>query len=403
MPLELLPKRSNLVSSENIAQYGFESDEVNVIFRQEYADFFSKYQEMFRLYSYATLTRDRRFKVHRPKGNPLLWQPMNSCSYKETRTVSVTDDVIEADRTYMLEKHCFDELFNSDFRHFVNYVQGRIQRGVDYEALISKIIDEVIINAHINARNLIASGGLYNIDDVIRADLAPKIEDALRRTYNTTKGWVGIAKEHSASKPWMHVSNLYDSTKFDANGEYHGSVLDIVDKLKKNARPPLKRLIAHGGTITSQGALRAVIVVDSNTFNTLSNEFAAQGQALAQNQPRIRERSLPGNMLGEVMYFVDNLPVIPLEDITGFDTYFKGQTYFAGIMATSNLNFGFSFGEVSRNVENKELSVILEYDDTISNGNYGQTSMQAMALIKAIIADAEYYVGGSTFKEFENL
>lgn len=384
-----------------------ESRDLNEVVLPQYLDDFGDIQSRYNLYNYLTINNRFKFRVHKLQGHPLMWQPHKSCNLEKTGSLNFGVNEVEPDPMYLLETNCVDEMFNSDFAHYVRYQNGQLDLEADGDALLSQVVDFIAKLASLNARNLAAAGDLYDEDFVkenLIKTLPVRVLDGFHKTYRTTKGWIRtvIESANAAGNHFKgaHVANIFNDKDFTPQGDYEGSIVDIFDNLKRSASPSLRKLINKGSAaFAGVRPYRPLFVVSDAVYTALVGEYNANASLVAQNRERLTRENVGAAGDPRYQFFIDGVPVVCLEDINAYDEYFDGQTYYAGFVTSGVVNFGLSFGNLAEDVNNPNAALIVEQDWTISNGNYGQTSFSSFALMKAMISDLEYICQTSTFRK----
>lgn len=382
-------------------QIAFGTKDINTFQRATYADTWGSYQQAFGLYGYMKIDRMNKFIVHRPKGAPLMWQPLEACSYDPTRSLTVGKKELEPTKVYMNEEFCWDELFDSCFEHMIRYTEGGdVELDADATRIFDQLVNEMIANAQLGARASMVAGQLYDVNTVeFDANNPANINSLFQRTHGTVQGWLPLMADLAISDyAWLNTDDLTPDA-FTVNG-YQGDVVDLFDSLKTQAPRQLQRLVNQGGVMSSnQFSFRPLFVVSPTIFSKLIQDYNAQRVQLAQNDPRITKMQMPisGNGLRhEFVYMIDDTPVIPLDDICVFDDFVNADTHYAGIIASGNIQMGFSFAGDLGNIENQDIGIIIEQNTSITSGKYKQYGFLSHALMKVALADPNYAVGSLT-------
>lgn len=336
-----------------VDQITYPSKSLNAFTEADYAETFGFYQNLFKFYSYMKLTKMRTFVLNVIKGSPLVWYPLKSCDFEPGRTLGSTRRELTPDRAKLNEKICWDELFDSCFETLLDYNGQTIELDADGEKLINAMTSQLMYQATVGARALLATGMLYDIDAAgfDFGGVSNDVKEVFLKVYKTTKGFVSGYVEAAAQgiTPWLNVQGVIAQQDISISNHAQG-ILHVYDSLRGEAPKELRNLINMGSITTSKGRkIRAAFQVSGTLFNWVVNSFNDQSEQVATNNPRIRREMVSNNGMGapEFIYFIDNTPVIPAEEINTFDEYMAGDTYFAQIAATSNVQLGMSFDDLN--------------------------------------------------------
>lgn len=394
----------NFVPDSNLMY--FMSQELNSLQRASYMDTFGFYQNLFGLFSYMGMNKKNKFIVHTPKGHPLVWQEWKACSYSETGSLTMNTRELIPDPIYMKERFCQDEMLGSAYEHMLQWAaSGNLTLDPDGVNLLNMLMDELMANAAYGLRITATAGDLYDVSTIpTSAENTATLNDLFTRTHGTFKGWLKMSMELAANegKGWMNLA-ITDDTDFDEVAGYQGDILALLDTLKANARKPLRQLINRGGVI-QQGrfSFLPLIVMSDSYFNAVIEQYNAESDKVATNRVRIVERVFGGENTAtpQRVFYLDNmLPIIPLEEIQGFDTYLKGQTHFCGIIASGNIQIGSSYSALPEDIENNDIGMLIARNDDPTRDDFGKYSVLSHALAKVAIADPDYFVGTTTYTE----
>lgn len=384
----------------------FTAAELNSLQRASYTDTFGFYQRLFNVFGYMQLNKKQKYVVHSPKGHPLVWQQWKACSYSETGSLTMNTRELIPDPIYLKERFCHDELLFSAYEHMLNWASSG-QLGLDDEGtrLFNMLIEEFMANAAYGLRMTATAGDLYDVSTVpLSADNTATLNDLMARTHNTFKGWMKLSMDLAANegKGWMNLA-ITDDTEFDEVAGYQGNILDLLDTLKANARKPLRQLINRGG-IVSEGRFTflPLIVLSDSYFNAVVERYNFESDRVATNRVRLTMNTFGGENTPtpqRVFYLDGMLPIIPLQEINGFDTYLKGQTHGAYIVASGNIQLGSSFAGIPENIENPNIGMMMARNEDITRDDFGKFSVLSHALTKVAIADPDYFVGTTTYTE----
>lgn len=384
--------------------FSFDTAELNQIARAEYSDTFGFYQRLFNVFGYMRMNRKQEYIVHTPKGTPLMWQQYKSCSYDPTGSIDIGRRTLKPELIAMNEQFCHDEFLDSAYEHWVEANQGgEILLTPDGEQAFQLFLEEVMANATYGLRLSLTSGQLYDVNTVNYSNDNPAtITDLFKKTHGTVRGLVKLMYDLAATQYGHMNVALFDDGDFDAQGDYTGDIVKLLDNLKAAAPKPLKQLINHGGTIRSGSrAFMPIIGVSDSFFNSVIEYYNNESEKVATNRTRIVQREINTGADGipQFVYYLDGrLPIIPLSDVSGFDEYLAGRTHFASIFGSGNLQMGHNFGNIPQ-VEQDQIGMMVTRVTDTSRANFGTYDVKSHAAVKAAIADPNYVVGTIGYTE----
>lgn len=389
-------------------QLAFPSKKLNLYMRAELQDNFGFYQSNFGLYSYMTLNKKQKYVLHTMQGTPLLWQPHRSCAWTPTGSLSMSKREFEPCEAKINEEFCYDELFDSCFEPFLNWT-GRGQVSLD-DAGIGLVNDMVAVlgqNADLGARATLTAGQLFDPAVVkFHSRAAKNIPALFEKTAGTCKGWVELARELGENPQYSHlnVKGIFDEDKFNG-GKYTGDIIsDIYDELLANASVEMMSLINEGGIVSSvQGDFMPLFVVSLSLYNRVAAMYREQcnpaNTVLACANPRLtrQQMSMPTSRgpKNVNVYYIDDVPVIPLSDLATYDKYLTGTMHFAGIIASGNIGLGTSFGALPDVQGPTDVGIIIERESSVKD--MGKYYFASHSLFAATIADHAYMVATQAY------
>lgn len=387
----------------------FDTAELQSFQREEYMDTFGIYQSRFGLYNYMQMNQMHQYTVHTPKGSPLVWQPWTSCAYDQTGSLSIGKKTIVPTPIYMNEKFCQDELLDSVWRHHLRWeANGEMSETEQYRKVLGTLIDELQANAALGLRMTMTSGQLHgqlgqlNAGTTFDPNATVDVQSLFKKTHHAARGWVKLMADLALSDArfaHLNIPNLI-ANSYSTSGEWQGDIMALYESLKDKAPAELKKLINRGAAATGGGAavraFRPLFVVSDNIYNSVITAYNAQQALTATNGRRITKQLIDG----VIAYFIDDIiPIVPIEEIAGYDQYLKGFTNFAGIIGSGVINLGGSFISLPNNIENKDVAMVIERDNSYSNNTHGMYTFVSHALAAAAISDARYAVATMQYVE----
>lgn len=377
----------------------FSDRKLNKLSRAMYQDTFGFYQRTFNLFQYMQMNRKNEFIVHYPKGQPLVWQPYQACSYENTNSLSLSKRTITPDPIYLREEFCHDSLMDSCFEHMLSYdPNGDISLDAEGVRLFNMLLEEFMANAALGFRISAVAGQLYDVDAISYSENnTADITSLFKRTHGTIRGFIKLAYDMARiDAPWMDLDIVAD-TDFDENGNYNGDVVDVMDAIIAQSRKPMRQLVNRGGIISnSRFTFLPVFVLSDGYYNAVIDYWNTESSKVATNRTRLTERTF-GNETSPTpnrVYYLDGrIPIVPLSEITGFDDYLAGNTHFIGLVASGNMQLGASFTSMPNDIENNDIGIMVARNNDRTRTDYGTYVVLSHALAKTAIADKDFFTG----------
>lgn len=383
-------------------QLAFPAKSLNMFMRSELHDNFGFYQSNFGIYSYMQLTKRLKYVIHTLFGNPMIWQSHKSCGWDETGALRTGRTELEPCTAKINESWCYDELFDSCFEQFLTWSPNApVQLDANGEEIVNALVRTLAENATLGARLTLTAGQMYDGNTVEFNDrTSMDIQNLFRKTIGTCRGWVELLREQAVSPAYEHlnVPGMLSATDFDGE-KYTGDVIALYDSLRDAAPNDLQSLMDEGGVIGSvAGDFIPLMIVSTSIFKAIATAYNQQCINIACVNPRLsREEFSFNTSRGQrkmYVYYIDQVPVIPIADINYMDRYLKGMTHFAGITASGNISLGSSFAELP-DVEDPGVGILIERGTSAKN--YGKYDFLAHALFSTAIADTDYIVASQIF------
>ena len=367
--------------------------EHELYYRRQYLDPLSFYQNRYRIFAVSTIQRNGKFKVKRPQGFDLMWQPFNSCDAIPVQGGKFESSTMEGCRIQLFARFCYDEFLNSCFEGGVRYNNdGSIDIDNEAEAILNDHLSEFYANAHKSLRYLMALGKMYEGNMDFEDNIPQDLKDYFPMMTNACTGWATKWYNDSKQYPWLDVEGAIDGDKFDDTGCYTGKFSDIIKTLIKEACPEMKTLFRTGGAGYSfaGGNIRPLILASDSMIQVLWDEWEQEKSSLLTNGRCVTREDVEG---GGWIYNVYGVPVIPLSELTGYDKYIKGDQHFVGITTSENIQLGASFTGITGNLEDRNIGLVFKQNLDPSSDHYLKWGMRSHAVVANTISDRCYAVG----------
>jgi hypothetical protein len=374
-------------------QVAFVTDELNTLQRVQYLDRYNAFQEAYGVFNWMTLNRDMKYVVHSIDGDPMMWQPHNSCSIDKTKSLQIGVREVDPCRVAMRETLCHDELFDSCYRHFLEYQEGgSLELTEEGRNLLDQVVNTILTLATKGLRLTLTMGNYFDVSSVSWADnVTQNQKDNFTKTAAACTGWVTTLRtKASEATPHLNLSSQLQNDDFNVNNP-DAEFLNLYDNLYDNAPEELQDLIDVGpdGGFAGEDAILPIFVVSPSMHKIVRKSYLRQNEAVMSNEKRIEKITLPNSTVN--VYVIDGaVPIIPIKEIGIYDKYVTGKTYFAGFMASGVISLGSSFGAIT-DINNEQVGVIAERTESITAGEaYGTWAWQSHALLATAIADTNY-------------
>lgn len=387
------------------SQVAFPAKSLNYFIREEIQDTFGFYQRTFGVYSYMQLNKTLQYVIHSLSGSPLLWQPHRSCSWDETGSLRVGRREFTPCKAKINEEFCYDELFDSCFEHFLTWSgRGPLELDANGINMVNQMVRTLAENAVIGARLTLTAGQLYNPSSVTFNEQTSKsMKDLFTATVGTCQGWIELVRsmaESSSQYAHMNVDGIFDEGDFSGK-QYTGDPVLVFDNLRESAPADLQGLMNEGGVAGSvEGDFMPLFLVSNSIYNAIADAYRKMCVSVTCLNPRLSRReytiSTPRGSRPIYVYFIDDVPVIPITDINHYDKYLTGATHFAAITPSRNIGLGASFASLPT-LEGGDVGMLIERKESAKE--WGQYHFLAHALFAATIADTDYFVGTQVYAE----
>lgn len=376
----------------------------------EYLDNFGFYQELFGVFSFMTLNKQGKYVLSRHKSGSTLWDQYKSCMYK-TSGLGVTrgSTEINAIPHYLHETWCNDELLNSCFQHLNTWRNGDMT-DEDLAPYFNQIVKQFMHGATKSLRATLAISNLHDFNSVKFADnVDSKTIRKLRNKESDLSGWLKLVVDTAEDgESQMNIQGFVSENDFDKRGVYTGKITDAIAELRSRAKGSLTNLMNNGGMVDVRGrAITSIILASGSYFQAVVNEFQATCDSLMTNCRRVSREQFTAMGITKYVYFVDGMPVIPLEELGGVDEMLVGTTNVLAIVQAGNIVLGTSFSNIPNEYDDIAYKLVRNDNMTYAGNDefgepiyrYGQYHFLSHSLLGTAIANSDMFVGSVTFTE----
>lgn len=374
----------------------FATRELNYILEEQVYDGFSFYQGLFGVYSFMRLTKDLKHRVHSMSASPMIWQPHKSCHIDPLGNVTMGVQEIDPCKGTALSEFCYDELFDSCFSHFFNWDgQGPLELDENGREMLNRMTAKILESMVLGARLTLTANGLYDTEKVeFKKDVSTDIRTLFTKTATTCQGWVAYLKKLSKKAGYSHlnVSNLLKAEHFNGKA-YQGDIEVVYQGLIDNAPNELGCLIDEGGIESALDGISAMPIIKASTqlYKATAAAYRKQCETTLCLNPRLSMEKMTWNGQTKKVYFFDELPIVPIHDVSHYDKYLKHSTHFAALTLAGNVNLGASFRDLP-SVGNQNAGVGVRIKMKDENENYGIYSFRSDSLFSTMIANTDFMV-----------
>jgi hypothetical protein len=381
-------------------QVFFATDKLNAFMRDEIRDNFSLYQKRFNVFSWMRLTKMLTYVMHNISGQPFMWQSHNSCGWDPTGSLWTGKREVTPSKAKINEENCYDELFGSCFQQFATWDgKGPVKFDSEGVKLWNDITKVLVQNATLGALVSLCVGQLYDLDSIEFSKKAPSnIKELFGKTAGVCKGWLELLKEMGLTENHghMNIPGTFDAGDFDG-GKYTGDVLDLFDGIVDGAPDELQSLIAEGGiNAFDDNSQNPQLLVSTSIYNAAAVQYKTQQLANLNIDHRLTrvEESVAGKSFK--VYYIDDVPLIPITYTNVYEKYLTGTTHFAYVQSNGNIALGGSFANLPEVNGGRNDSSIL-----IAQGNgatdYGKFYFLAHQLFATQVGDTNYVAGAQVY------
>lgn len=388
----------------------FETDSLNALAMAEYNDKWGFYQRQYNVYNYMRLTQDMTFRLHYPEGTPFMWQPHNNCAWTPTGTLTMNTMEVTPCRAKINEQNCYDELINSTYKAALqwstNPTVGFSQMGIQFN---NQLVQTIMKNATLGARMTLTGGQLHDLTSVtFETGVDGRIEDAYRRTAGTCRGWIELCRDTAAADPnKAHMdggaSGFIDAADISSDGKTYlgttNTVIELLDIVKAGSPTELQDAILEGGVGGFGTTFYPLFLVSPTIFRAIDKEWLAQKVSPLMNEPRITKR--PVTVEGRTFwtYFIDEIAIVPISEISQFDRYVTGTSHFCYLTISGVIQLGGSFANipVAAGIGEQGVSIMIQVSTDAED--YGTSKYLSHGLMATAINDTNYIAGEYIYAE----
>lgn len=400
MSILLIKPNFNKVKS----QIAIPTKSLNYFLKDEVQSNLGFYQAQFGVYSYMQMNKNQKFVIHSLRGTPFMWQPHRTCAWDPTGSLRVGKQELEPCQAKINEEFCYDELFDSCFQPFLEWDgRGLIKLDAQGTNMVNTMVKTMAENATLGARLTLTAGQLYDPALVTFADnTSNEIKSLFTRTVGTCRGWVELLRDMATSDAQyshLNVSGLFATTDFDGK-KYIGDVIALYDALQARAPYPLQTMINEGGIAGALDSGMPLFLTSTSVYNAVADAYRKQCINIACINPRLTRKDFTvttskGPRTHHV-YYIDDVAVIPVSEVSYYDMYLKGATHFAAISIAGNISLGASFANLP-NVNDQEVAIMVQRSEEVKD--YGKYYFASHSLFATSIADTDYIVATIQYAE----
>jgi len=382
----------------------FPSGELNAFTRATIQDSFDYYQRAFGVYSFMKLNSALKFVIHTLAGNPMLWQPHNSCAWEPNALLSIGNREIDPAKVKINAEQCYDELFESAYEDFLRW-DGRslLQLSEQGEQYLNDLITTIVQNAALGARLALTVGNVYNPASVtFKGGVPAEVQTLFGKTIGSANGYLKLLStlaNSGAKYAHLNLSNLFNVNDLDGK-KYIGDVIGLYDDLKESAPADLEAVINEGGSFAVAGETtgRPLVLVSSSLFNAIVQHYNKTCVSLTCANPRVTKEMVTDGGRSYNIYYIDAIPVIPISDVNYYDKYLTGATHFMAITASGNINLGTAWDNMpDPNSTVNDVGLVIEKSTRVQD--WGKTYMAGHNLLASGISDTEQIVAAQIYAE----
>lgn len=398
MPLTVRPSFNRATSTLVIP-----TNEVNEFARSQIFDNFSFYQNQFGIFQWMPMNKKMKYVLHSAKATPFVWQPNLSCSWEPTGSLRMDRQEITPCDAKINEQYCWDELFDQCFMHLFTWSQnGTKSLDATGERLINEMMQILVENYTLGAYMTLTTGGLFNFtDQTIIDDVTNDLRSLMKKTNTTCRGWLELLKEtaeQGAKYQHLNLPNYFDASMFDGK-EFIGDVVALKDELVAKAKPEMRRALNVGGangSAVNGVAVRPLWLVSDSINNRAAQQYNEQCINISCLNPRLTRESYQYKGATIYVYYVDNVPLIPIDAIGETTQYFEGEYHVSYLVMGRNIGLGGSFGSIP-DIQTNDVAIRIQRGT--SNQELGKYFILSEAMFASGLADVRYAVGSQIYAE----
>lgn len=376
---------------------------LNVFLREEVQTNLGFYQSQFGVYSYMQMNKDQKFVLHSLRGTPFMWQPHKSCGWDATGSLRIGQQEVEPCKAKINEQFCYDALFDSCFQPFLNWDgRGLIKLDSQGIGMVNDMVKVMAENATLGARLTLTAGQLYDPSLVTFAPNVPnEIKTLFGKTVGTCRGWIELLRTMAEKPQYAHMDVEGAFVPGDFSGKtYVGDPVALYDYLMGRAPYQLQTMVNEGGVAGSLDSASPMFMVSTSVYNKIAADYRTQCQSITCINPRLSKKDFTvtttrGPRVHHV-YYIDDVPVIPVSEAGYYDQYLTGATHLAVVTIAGNISLGASFANLP-NVGDDEVAIMVQLSTDVKD--YGQYYFASHSLFATLIADSDLIVGAVEYAQ----
>lgn len=306
--------------------------EMNEILEVQHISTMLPYQQIFRPFDF--MQKNQKGKAVRTKVNVkgMLWQPHSACGSSPSGRAVLTSteaDLCALDMNFVM---C-SELFGTCLEHVDNYGADGTVSDDFIAQVLPQIANQVSNNSASSLLNILFMGGYYTRLGKQPITAMPNEDrEALMKLEPHCKGLLS------------HLNDTIEPCNVFGNEPYSTctSLADFSELLERfmccaRDKSPLFASILDTGFNQANGI--QPIIISSNNLSAALQRIYRGYAALSNPQqysPLTREQfTVNGTTVW--VYLWNNIPIIPVAAINGFDPYYKTTTEFLAMTVTGNI------------------------------------------------------------------
>lgn len=382
------------------------ADKLNMFLRTEIQDTLGFYQRQFGIFSYMKMTSTQKFVIHTLGGSPMMWQPHKSCAWEPTGSITTSNQELSPCKAKINEQTCYDELFSSCFEHLLQWNgNGPLNMGPVGMQVMNDLVRTVAENAALGARLTLTAGQMFDPATVnFNNKVSYELKTLFTKTVGTCKGWVELLRDmgaSSAAHAHLDVQGVFNTSDFSGK-KFIGNPLAVFDSLRDAAPMELTAVINEGGIAGSLDTdFRPLFLVSTSLYNAITEEYRKLCISVTCINPRLTRQevsvSTSRGARTQYVYYIDDIPVIPISDISYYDRFLVGATHFAAITVSGNIGLGSSFDSIPDPSNGGNAGVMVQLSQEAKD--YGTYYFLSHSLFSTVIADTDYIVATQKYAE----
>lgn len=382
----------------------FSTGNMNQILAEEFMEDFDFWQNQFGVFSTMRINEDRNFTVSHIRSNPLLVQPHKACDWNPIGGLTFDHKEYAPCKAKINTEQCYDELFKSCFKHFLQWNEAQpVRFSAGEGARFFNLLVNVMMRSAVQGVKVTNTMGRFFDYDKVKTEFGDKVGTDIRKLFMQTvankeicAGYMYLLKELGEKKDHANIdfTKAIDYTNKGIEGELHDATRLVTDCLPAD----LDHIYTAGEEeyIDIFGRTRVIMPIWFATmdwYKKIKEEYDTQDNEtmlILNKKRKVTARAFQYRKVTKMVYYINGVPVYPVKDPLYTDKYLKGRVSALFLTTTGNIALGGSFNSI-KSLSNPDMGLRVQM--RTDNEEYGKFSVLGHMLIKNTVLNTDMVAG----------